>query len=99
MKSRNLEISKESIAIRAYEIYLSDGCRDGHAEEHWFRAEAELKSACLPTELALVESPTIQIMQTKRKGATTTRKKTATAGPAQVGIQKEKGLESKPAPI
>lgn len=109
MKTTNLDITKESIAIRAYEIYLNGGCQDGHAEEHWLRAEAELKGACLPTEPALVKKQTKQeaqetpkavgteSIQTTRKGATTTRKKTSTAGQAQVGIQK--GLESKPAPI
>jgi hypothetical protein len=32
----------EEIAIRSYEIYLARGAQDGHAEEDWARAEAEL---------------------------------------------------------
>lgn len=32
----------EEIAARAYAIYLAEGRPEGHAEEHWSRAEAEL---------------------------------------------------------
>ena len=30
------------IAQRAYEIWQREGCPDGRAMEHWFRAETEL---------------------------------------------------------
>jgi hypothetical protein len=31
-----------NVAQRAYEIWQREGCPDGRAMEHWFRAEAEL---------------------------------------------------------
>ena len=35
----------EQIAMRAYEIYLERGAADGHHEEDWLLAEAELINA------------------------------------------------------
>lgn len=34
----------EEIAQRSYELYLARGSIDGHAEDDWARAEAELRS-------------------------------------------------------
>jgi hypothetical protein len=34
--------TEDDIERRAYEIYLEEGREDGHAEEHWLRAESEL---------------------------------------------------------
>jgi hypothetical protein len=33
----------EEIAKRSYELYLARGSLDGHAEDDWARAEAELQ--------------------------------------------------------
>jgi hypothetical protein len=30
------------ISIRAYELYLQRGCREGHAQEDWLDAEREI---------------------------------------------------------
>jgi hypothetical protein len=30
------------ISIRAYELYLQRGCREGHAQEDWLDAEQEI---------------------------------------------------------
>lgn len=30
------------IAQRAYQLYVAQGCRDGHALEHWLQAEREI---------------------------------------------------------
>lgn len=35
--------SQSEIERRAYEIFLERGGTDGHAEEDWFQAEAELR--------------------------------------------------------
>ncbi len=32
----------EAVAVRAYEIYLREGCQEGRHLEHWALAEAEL---------------------------------------------------------
>jgi len=32
----------EEIGLRAYEIYVSEGCQPGNDLENWLRAEAEL---------------------------------------------------------
>ncbi len=36
--------SKEEIAKRAYDIWLSRGCEAGHDVEHWLEAERQLRS-------------------------------------------------------
>jgi Protein of unknown function (DUF2934) len=33
------------IALRAYEIWKTNGCPEGHDLEHWLQAEAELREA------------------------------------------------------
>ena len=35
---------QEQIRQRAYELYLERGGQEGHAEEDWLRAEAEISS-------------------------------------------------------
>jgi hypothetical protein len=35
----------EEIVVRAYEIWLATGQQPGRDQEHWFRAERELRSA------------------------------------------------------
>ena len=35
-------VSPEEIALRAYTIYVEEGCPEGRSEEHWAQAEAEL---------------------------------------------------------
>ena len=37
--------SHDVVAQRAHEIWQSEGCPEGRALEHWFRAVSELKSA------------------------------------------------------
>ncbi len=38
----------EKIAIRAYEIWRASGCPEGKHEEHWYRAERELRAQRAP---------------------------------------------------
>jgi hypothetical protein len=38
------EPSPDEIGVRAFEIYVSEGCQDGKDLEHWLRAEQELRS-------------------------------------------------------
>jgi Protein of unknown function (DUF2934) len=35
----------DRIRERAYEIWVSSGCRHGEAEQHWFAAEQEIRAA------------------------------------------------------
>jgi hypothetical protein len=35
---------EERIRVRAYEMFVSRGCRDGAHESDWFAAEAEVRS-------------------------------------------------------
>jgi len=37
-------ISEEVIRKRSYEIWQREGCPEGQADEHWFRAKAELEA-------------------------------------------------------
>jgi hypothetical protein len=37
------EPTAEEIGVRAYEIYVSEGCPTGNDLEHWLRAEKELR--------------------------------------------------------
>jgi hypothetical protein len=38
------EPSQAEIQIRAFEIFVSEGCQEGNDLEHWLRAEKELRS-------------------------------------------------------
>lgn len=35
---------RSTVELRAYEIWLHEGCPDGHDLDHWFQAEAEISS-------------------------------------------------------
>jgi hypothetical protein len=35
--------TREQIAIRAFEIYMRNGCRPGTDEQNWLQAESELR--------------------------------------------------------
>jgi hypothetical protein len=39
------EPTHDAIAVRAYEIYVNDGRKQGHCHQNWFRAEHELHAA------------------------------------------------------
>jgi hypothetical protein len=39
-------VSEEEVRQRSYEIWQREGCPDGKADEHWFRAKAELEAEC-----------------------------------------------------
>jgi hypothetical protein len=38
------EPTPDEIQVRAFEIYVSEGCREGNDLENWLRAERELRS-------------------------------------------------------
>ena len=38
----SLELTEEIIRLRAYYLYLQRGCENGHDQEDWLRAEAEV---------------------------------------------------------
>ena len=40
---RGFEPTQEEIATRAFEIYVSEGCKAGSDLENWLRAEQELR--------------------------------------------------------
>ena len=40
--TRTGEALHEQIAIRAYELFLQEGCKHGRDVSHWLRAEQEL---------------------------------------------------------
>src|SRR6478672_7732100 len=42
--SREMTLSNEEIAERAYQIYEREGRSDGRAMDHWLQAESELRS-------------------------------------------------------
>lgn len=41
--TRMTELSPEAVSRRAYEIFLREGHQHGSDQDHWFRAEAELR--------------------------------------------------------
>ena len=42
-KAKNMpQTSHDAVAARSYELYLARGGADGHDEEDWLQAEAEL---------------------------------------------------------
>lgn len=36
------DVLRPKIELRAYEIWVHEGCPEGHDTEHWLRAEAEV---------------------------------------------------------
>ncbi len=38
------EPTQEEIGVRAFEIYVSEGCQEGNDLQNWLRAEKELRS-------------------------------------------------------
>ena len=44
---------EETIRARAYEIYLSKGCRDGCDIEDWLEAEREIRGDTVPKVASL----------------------------------------------
>lgn len=41
-------LTASAIAQRAYEIWKESGCPNGKDQEHWFRAERELRAQASP---------------------------------------------------
>lgn len=37
-------VPEDAIRLRSYEVWLREGCPEGKALEHWFKAEAELRA-------------------------------------------------------
>ena len=46
--TRTGEALHEQIAIRAYELFLQEGCKHGRDVSHWLRAEQELHASETP---------------------------------------------------
>jgi hypothetical protein len=46
-KAASYEPTPEEIQIRAFEIYVSEGCKEGSDLENWLRAEKELRAKVL----------------------------------------------------
>lgn len=42
--SSRYEPTQEEIQVRAFEIFVSEGCREGTDLENWLRAERELRA-------------------------------------------------------
>ncbi|MBB3965867.1 DUF2934 domain-containing protein [Rhizobium metallidurans] len=42
------ESLKRRIEMRAYDIWLHEGCQHGHDLGHWLKAESELAAAAAP---------------------------------------------------
>ena len=47
--SRRSAAIEEVISRRAYQLYVEGGRREGHAKEHWLRAEREVLSSASRT--------------------------------------------------
>ena len=48
-----LDPTREEIALRAYDLYVARGRRDGHSEEDWARAERQLHAERERARMAL----------------------------------------------
>ena len=75
--------SHEVIAARAHEIWQSEGCPEGRAMEHWFRAVSELKTECSEDTQETPDTPEEQTTKprgTRRSNPRTTQRRFATSG-------------------
>jgi hypothetical protein len=62
--------SREEIERKAYEIYESRGCEDGHAEEDWLAAEQQLATEPSTSETSSrIKAAVAQAMQEKSASA------------------------------
>jgi hypothetical protein len=61
MNNQTIHISEDQVRAIAYTLWLEEGCPDGRAEHHWFKAN----------ELAVkqVEIPDLAMATAKRKPA------------------------------
>ncbi len=37
-----MDATREAIAKRAYELYMKDGCQEGHCQKYWHEAERQV---------------------------------------------------------
>jgi hypothetical protein len=51
------ELSKEDIAHRAYQLYITRGCEQGKDVEDWVRAEKELTSEVVAAPAKTMATP------------------------------------------
>ena len=65
--SAGQNVSHESIARRAYEIWQSEGCPDGRAMEHWLRAVSEVKRQSNGTEHSSTRMETAEVRAEERE--------------------------------
>lgn len=47
-----IAVGKSEIAMRAYQIWASEGCPEGRDLDHWLRAETELAVTVSPAVVA-----------------------------------------------
>jgi hypothetical protein len=45
LTNRSAEATDSDIALRAYDLYLTRGCKHGHDVDDWLQAERELQDA------------------------------------------------------
>jgi hypothetical protein len=63
-------LDASTVAQRAYAIWQREGCPDGRAMEHWFRAEAEL-AAEVGTATPSATAENLKIRGGRRAGSKT----------------------------
>jgi Protein of unknown function (DUF2934) len=55
MSTQNFQISDDQVRAIAYTLWLEEGCPEGRAEQHWFKAnELATKNVVIP-KLALAK--------------------------------------------
>jgi Protein of unknown function (DUF2934) len=60
-----MPVSKNDVAIRAYQIWDSEGRPEGRDRDHWLRAESELAVAA--SSKVVAEDPQSQAPSTRRR--------------------------------
>lgn len=82
--------TQEQIAVRAYYLFIENGCQHGHDQEYWFQAEKEFGSKFFTppavTEAAAKKAPAAKKATAKKAPAA----KKAAAPPAKKAAAKKK---------
>lgn len=60
-----IAVGKSDVAMRAYQIWASEGCPEGRGLDHWLRAETELAVTASPTVVA--EDPPRQASSARQR--------------------------------
>ena len=74
------QMLEQRIRIRAYEIWHSQGCAEGNADEHWLAAEREVLASAMTAQAITATACSEAVSQRKEKRGRAGRRRSAVNG-------------------